>query len=96
MTLQGSPDTGRSKPHNKAAQRLHRNDITPHRRWRKGSVCSRIPEAGILLTPPDELEDVAVEMERVLAVVGIVQDDFYDLAFLKHKGVGALAVEGWV
>lgn len=44
--------------------------------------------AGLVGRAPDDLELVAVQVERVLARVEIVQHDVDDLVLLKNEGVG--------
>lgn len=46
----------------------------------------------IFFRSPDNLEVVSMKMERMLACVVIVQDDFYDLAVLEDESVRIAAV----
>ena len=52
----------------------------------------RIVEPSICLGSPDDLEIMAVQMERMLSGVVVIQDDFNDLALLEDESVGITAV----
>jgi hypothetical protein len=52
----------------------------------------RVVMPSIFFRSPDNLEVVSMKMERMLACVVIVQDDFYDLAVLEDESVRIAAV----
>lgn len=53
----------------------------------------RIIESSICFRSPDNLEVVSVQMERMLAGIVIVEDNFHNLALLKDKGVCVAAID---
>lgn len=85
----------RPETQHNVALRVQHKSVPPH--GDLGEVCLRDVRvrkgAGILLGPPDGLEGMSVQMERVLARVGIVDDDLDNLALLEHEGVRPLTVD---
>lgn len=78
----------RPKAYDEISLRLYHEHIAPDWQLGKGSMVARVPEAGILLASPDDLEVMAVKMEGMLAGVVIVQHNLYNFAFLEHEGIG--------
>lgn len=84
--------------------------VAAHGRGREGGVIGSIVESCFFGAAVDRLEDVAVQVERVLSWVVIVEDDFDDLVMAEDElvrvravdcGVGCIraggkdGVEGW-
>lgn len=88
------------EPHHDVPVRIDEQDVSAHGHLRQrdspvqdglGVIVSRV-----FVAPQDGLEVVAVQVERVLARVVVVEHDLDDLVVAQHERVGVLAVHGRV
>lgn len=85
-----------SEADHEVARRLDYEGVAAH-----GHSGDRVGECSVevhcvVVAPGDDLEGVAVQMERMLAGVVVVEYEFDDLAMRKDEGVGVFSVDSWV
>ena len=90
------PDAGvvGAEAQNDVSVRVDHDRVAPHGDRGKSFVVDIYP--GFRCAADDGLERVSVKMERVFARVGVVQDDFDDLAFVEDERVGRFSVDGCI
>ena len=83
-----------SETNDKIAHGPHHQDIPPHGYRCKGLVPNVL--TSVFIRACNGLEIVAVEMERMLACVVVVEDDLYDVVVLEDIRVRVDAIDGGV
>ena len=83
-----------AEAHDNVAIWTHHEGVAAHGYFWKCRVTDIVP--CVVIGTCDGLEGVAVEMERMFAWVGIVEDDVNDLAFGEDECVGVDAINGGI